>query len=113
RHPREVLKLRVTSRTHEVGLLAKLERCWIAGRVMTVGIMASSTTHGSFLVALRAFQCLYHEGRLAEAAVFVKALAGKFSKGLAQHVAKELCISGIVQFAGCAGLANRGLHMAL
>src|SRR5437868_13944064 len=80
---------------------------------MTVGIMAGSATYSSFLVTLRALQRFHHEGRLAEAAVFVKALTGKFSKRLAQHVAKKLCISGIVQFAGCAGLANGGLHVAL
>src|SRR5690242_6273069 len=92
-----VLKLRMTSSTHQIGLIAKLKCGLIAASVMTVRIMAGSAAHSSFLVALRALQCLNHERCLAETAVFVETFAGEFSKGLAQHVAKKRSVSGIVQ----------------
>src|ERR1041384_8032377 len=108
-----VLKLRMTSGTHQIWLIAKLERGWIAGDVVTVRIMASPAGYRRFLKALRPLQRFHHECCLAEAAVFVETFAGEFSKGLAQHVAKKRFVSHIVQLAGCSRLANRRLHMAL
>ena len=91
-----VLKLGVTSRTHEIGFVGELQRSSIRSGIVAVRIMAGSATHLSFPETLRAFQGFYHERGLTEPAILVKTLSGELAEGNAEMGKEEISCDRIV-----------------
>src|SRR5580704_12282758 len=106
---RFVLKLRVASRAHLVGIVAKFERRAVGRFIVRVRIVAGATAHSPFLEAFRALERFHDKSGLSEAAVLVKAFARKFAERNHRVAQGESARGGVVQFAMRSRRADRGL----
>ncbi len=95
-----VRQLRMAIDAHAIRLILELQRGVVGRPVVAVGIVAASATGVALAEALGALECLDHKGGLAEAAVFVEALAGELAEGHGSVAQEESPRARIVQFAG-------------
>jgi len=100
-----VLELCVAACAHLIRLAAELQRVWVRGRIMAMGIMATPTIHLTVLETLRALERLHQERGLAEASIFEKTFARELAKRPPRVPAKKVAGARVVQFAVRAWLA--------